>query len=116
MFKAGDRVRRINDSYNGMKVDDVATVDYISIVGHVRLREFEGDHSVKCLELLPEGPVRTVTRREIVPGVYGKVRVNECGIGGGVESIEMRPTRSPEELREASHIFNQLAEALEEKP
>lgn len=117
MFKAGDRVKYKNGETfsNGRLVN---TVDKIVDGGQVWLLETKTWIGVESIEheSPTKSPVRTVTRREIVPGVYGKVRVNECGIGGGVESIEMKPTRSPEELRESAHILNQLAEALEDKP
>lgn len=55
-------------------------------------------------------PVRL--RREIVPGPYGKVRVTV----GGFDSILVRcgDIYTAEELREAAHIFNQIAEAIED--
>lgn len=59
-------------------------------------------------------PIRTVTRREILPGVYGKVCVNEKGDGTGLDYIEMLGTLDANELREAAHILNQIAEVLEE--
>lgn len=122
MFKAGDRVRRVKDSHFGMKVDDVATVDHIGMANHVVLREFEGEHSVKCLELLTDGPVRTVTRREIVPGTYGKINVLAASRSNAViqllDSTGIEATKAialtAEELREAAHLFSQLAEVLEE--
>lgn len=55
-----------------------------------------------------EGPIRTVTRREIVPGDYGAVRVTEG------RYIHCRSMATAEELREAAHILNQLAEVLED--
>jgi hypothetical protein len=54
------------------------------------------------------GPIHT--RREIVPGVYGIVHVT---VRGNVE-IEEKDGYTPEELREAAHILNQIAEVLEE--
>lgn len=67
-----------------------------------------------------EGPVRTVTRREIVGGKYGRVRVNgrwEGGVIVFVEGID-HPTGAPvltaPELRAAAATFLELAEALED--
>lgn len=62
----------------------------------------------------PHVPSPIRTRREIVPGVYGKICVNERGAGYGIESITMLPTVNSDELREAAHILNQIAEVLEE--
>lgn len=60
-----------------------------------------------------DGPVRTVTRREVVPGVYGVVLVNEKGDGSGLESIYTTPTLDPDELRAAAAVLLELAGALE---
>lgn len=57
-----------------------------------------------------QGPVRTVTRKEIVSGVYGIVRVSYLD---GVTSLSLNPFDRAEELREAAHTLNQIAEALE---
>jgi hypothetical protein len=71
----------------------------------------------------PTGPVRTVTRKEIVVGEYGKVKVagkHSNGIAVGVRLI-VGPTggniadMTAEELRAAALVFTQLADALEEK-
>lgn len=54
-------------------------------------------------------PVRTVTRKEIVPGVYGGVV-----IGGNGSILLPQKVYKAEQLREAAHILNQIAEALED--
>lgn len=54
-------------------------------------------------------PIRTVTRREIVAGNYGIVAItksNKVMIAAGYYTAE--------ELREAAHILNQVAEVLQE--
>lgn len=54
-------------------------------------------------------PIRTVKRREIVAGNYGAVAItksNKVMIPAGYYT--------PEELREAAHILNQIAEVLED--
>lgn len=56
----------------------------------------------------PTSPIRTVTRREIVPGKYGIVTIKECGF------IHINTMGTPDNLREAAHLLNQIAEALEE--
>lgn len=73
------------------------------------------------IEPVSEGPIRTVSRREIVPGVYGSIYV------GGVQYKDVvalqffeRDPKAPmnlltsASLREAAHLFNQLAEVLDE--
>jgi hypothetical protein len=69
-------------------------------------------------------PIRIVTRREIVPGVYGRIKITGTYQGNRVTMDWDRNDiitaavpivgMSAEELREAAHLFNQLAEALEE--
>lgn len=56
----------------------------------------------------PASPVRTVTRKEIVPGTYGKVRVT-----GGMY-IHVNSMSTATELRAAITTLTQIAEALEE--
>lgn len=77
----------------------------------IRDKKSDGD----IVALWDEGPVRTVTRREIVPGVYGRVNVGRKGDGAGFTKVPVSMEYlfySAEELREAAHLFNQLAEAL----
>lgn len=61
-----------------------------------------------------DGPVLTVTRREIVPGTYGCVEVDVHSFGMNVVADFSGGKCTPEELREAARIFNQIAEALED--
>lgn len=56
----------------------------------------------------PASPVRTVTRKEIVPGTYGKVRVT-----GGMY-IHVNSMSTATELRAAIATLTQIAEALEQ--
>ena len=60
-------------------------------------------------ELAPTGPVRTVTRKEIVPGVYGNVIVWNDG-SGDVSVINMRTAT---ELRAVIATLTEIADALE---
>lgn len=69
-----------------------------------------------------KSPIRTVTRREIVPGTYGNVyvkgeisghplgRVCLVGVSTTTDAVGL----TAEELREAAHILNQIAEVLQE--
>lgn len=59
-----------------------------------------------------QSPVRTVTRKEIVPGVYGKVNVSLYQDGRPCVAVYF--PKDANELREAAHILNQIAEALED--
>lgn len=57
-------------------------------------------------------PVRTVTRREIVPGVYGTVTVSQTYCGEYKYCIE--PYATADQLRSAARIFNEIADVLDE--
>lgn len=62
----------------------------------------------ECQDEAPS-PILTVTRREIVAGNYGAVAItkrNKVMIAAGEYTAE--------ELREAAHLLNQIAEVLEE--
>ena len=94
--------------------------------------EYHPDHLVaEWVETDAEGPVRTVTRREIVPGVYGRVLVTEAGKGdagyGGVcvewcnrngephsQNYRDPALMTAQELRSAAMVLSQLAEALDD--
>jgi hypothetical protein len=52
------------------------------------------------------GPVRTVTRRDVVPGIYGRVCVEETGV------VSCESMRSPAELRAAAATLTEIADAL----
>jgi hypothetical protein len=53
-------------------------------------------------------PIREIRRREIVPGVYGIVDVRDKA-----GSIYIHAAPTADQLREAAHLFNQLAEFLD---
>lgn len=55
------------------------------------------------------GPIRTVIRKEIVPGKYGPLVV-----GGNGSILLPQACYTPDELREVAHTLNQIAEALED--
>lgn len=65
----------------------------------------------------PSGAVRTVTRKEIVPGTYGRVKV---GVSSGDASkpwVAIEATlATASELRAAAALFLELAAALEPQP
>jgi hypothetical protein len=66
--------------------------------------------SCKSAQVDEYGPIRT--RREIVPGTYGVIRIDKGSNGPVLDLWKANPTA--EELREAAHLFNQLAEVLED--
>lgn len=77
----------------------------------------------------PTGPVRAVTRKEIVPGIYGRLKITETQREGtyGDVCIQLvnragliHGSRDPDpalmtvaELRAAAITFNELADALD---
>lgn len=67
------------------------------------------------VEVVSSSAIRTVTRREIVPGKYGIVEVGEVSVSRAriATTVEYGFT-SVDQLREAANLFNQLAEVLEE--
>lgn len=86
-------VKRIGE--NGVYIKDEVGEGYF-----LRNGEFSD------LEKSPS-PIRTVTRREIVAGNYGIVAItknNKVMIAAG--------NYTPDELREAAHTLNQIAEVL----
>lgn len=55
-----------------------------------------------------KSPIRTVTRKEIVPGRYGNIHIDKGGL------VTMIATNKAANMRESAHILNQIAEALED--
>lgn len=55
-----------------------------------------------------DSPIREVTRREIVPGQYGRVHISEKLM------VRVDAIRTVEELDEAVHILNQVREVMVE--
>lgn len=59
----------------------------------------------------PTGPVRTVTRKEIVPGTYGKVKVDLYDDGSPLLRLDF--PKSIAEIRAAIATLTEIADALE---
>lgn len=57
----------------------------------------------------PAGPVRTVTRKEIVPGTYGRVRITNGGY------VHVNSMKDAAELRAAIATLTEIADAMENK-
>lgn len=118
-FKVGDRVRATDDDPQaeiGTIVSYYADIGYLVKFDHWRDgHEGEGDLpdgsgwwlNEDQIEPLNDGPVRTVMRREIVPGEYGPVTLY-----GDASATASYATAS--HAREAARIFNEIADALEE--
>lgn len=121
-FKVGDRVRVVNPRH--LSKDDLGKEFTISSDEKV----WDGEqswwgigvnwrHKESALELAvdaPASPVRTVTRKEIVEGVYGRVKVNDTGKTGLIGLWFEGHYFKPAELRAISATALALADALDE--
>lgn len=131
-FKVGDKVRRV---YGG---NPCAPIGFEAVLIHgsggvLAYRNKEGDlgsfnpNYWDLIEPAQSGPVRTVTttRKEIVPGVYGRLKITpivsrdqwknvaiQFVMRGDIKEIA-EAALSPSELRAAAETFTQLADALE---
>lgn len=125
MFKVGDRVKYKSGTAfsNGEFVNTVEKVSEENKVWFMETGKWARAQSIEHASPATS-PVRTVTRREIVPGTYGRIVVTgtykesrvtlnwegSSSIHTAVEIVGL----DAEELREAAHLFSQLAEVLEE--
>jgi hypothetical protein len=133
-FKVGDRVRVLRHrNYMGDEFSDYGIPPGTTITLKDRDETMDGVGFVMFaveemgdgfswvirsddIEHVTTSPIRTVTRREIVPGVYGargEVTVGKAGTSTMVK-ITIDSPMSKNHLREAAHLFNQIAEVLEE--
>ena len=71
-----------------------------------------GDANSDIIAEWQEGPVRTVTRKEIVPGVYGYVKVHDPG--SKFVRIDINDALGIAELRAAAATLIEIADALED--
>lgn len=124
MFKVGDKVRRVI-GWNGepQKVGYAGRIESISEEGEDRWLNFDdGSRGLeRSFELIEaQGPVRTetVTKRHIVPGVYGLLGVGVVDLGGKTVRIGFNGhmqeylSATPEDLDSLAMVASQLAEAL----
>lgn len=112
-FKVGDKIRRVSNAapwapigYETVVTGVPENLTYTDIKGnkgiYARTRDWE---------LVQDGPVRTVTRQEIVPGTYDGVVVSyEHDHRLTVHFMVERP--SPDALTRAAAVITALADAL----
>lgn len=113
MFKVGDRVLDISIQTRG-------TIMAIDPEGELSVEwegcEYDPEEAAfwPASDFVRLGPVRTVTRKEIVGGAYGDVTVGEVGPSGERVPICI-PNRfySAKEIRAAIATLLEIAEALE---
>lgn len=110
-FKKGDKVEVRNypaKHWLGCGVVDEA--DYGSIV--VNFDDGRRGGFDEEFVFPSDSPVRTVTRREIVPGAYGAVSVDDDFARTVVWLYDDEAVAS---LRSAARIFNEIADVIEEQ-
>lgn len=78
-----------------------------------RSHETAGDLISEWQDETPS-PIRTVTRREIVPGQYGLIEVVDVDENGASIWLPRNGRFHSETLREMAHTLNQIAEVLQE--
>lgn len=113
-FKVGDRVRALESVLGQFTAGHVYSVlDCDSCMVRINADDSgkRNGWGIEKFELAAScgacSPIRTVTRREIVPGVYGSVTVhNDMSVTVG--------RLDADKAREAAHILNQIAEVLED--
>lgn len=119
-FKVGDRVRRLTYNSRDMiagsewvvesTAESLANDEWISLVGYkggaCRSTNFE------LITPTQSPAIRTVTRREIMPGTYGGVTVERIPFAG-IE-IKYSGYGNVHNLREAARLFNDIADVLDE--
>lgn len=132
-FKVGDRVRDVSPHAMGLgtmagtivdKDEDGSWVIDWDATQFSRINWH--DHQLMRLSSSPTpSPIRTVTRTEIVPGVYGRLSVARqsgeepramIALADSLGNVTMTHHGwSIDELRAAALVLTQLADALEEK-
>lgn len=116
-FKIGQTLHRFKGVNNGIEagyVGTLAKVQHLDGDPDGPWLTFEDGHQgyAASFETVPEGPVRTVTRREVVDGLYGIVAVYR-----EQDQVRVTLTRedgTPDQLEAAARTLQQLAEALRE--
>lgn len=117
--RSGERVRASYDKNGIMKLSNGRPVFTATGRGNsVGGPDTENDIISEWPTETKDGPIREVRRREIVEGRYGNISVGHVQDGRVYLNVRddfgYEPF-TPEELREAAHLFNQLAEVLEEQ-
>lgn len=111
-FKVGDKVKHRDGSAfsNGKHIATVAEWGFGFKMGDsVALKETDTYISVNSIELVTNSPVRetTVVKKEIVPGIYGKVVAREDG------GVYMSTTSDRKELQKAIETLQIIHDAME---
>lgn len=118
-FKVGDKIRRVATPVRGAPIGfETVVVEPESDVGADRVWYRDRDEDIvhgdiNAFELISKGPIRTVTRQEIIPGTYDGVVVMGVDPGGELHvSLIPMATRDPDRLDRAAAVLTALAGAL----
>lgn len=131
-FNIGDKVR-ITESSRWFTEGEIGVIQSVCDIdedAYVKFDKVRLGHDcwhVNFSKMEPHsvGPIRTVTRREIVNGTYGRLYIERSNtskrVGVDITGDDEKLSYLGEiayldatELREAAHVLNQLAEALED--
>lgn len=109
--------RKVGPMYNGGHGDGFpwsahAWPHYYSNTG--RLDGADND-LIALWQDAPTGPVRTVTHKEIVPGVYGSLRVNIHPDGSVFLSMDDEVEHDASDIRALIVTLSDIADALEDQ-
>lgn len=115
--KVGDKVEFVHRGKNdlGYFMPETGSTHVVDEVGKAYGMSPRNDDSIwRIISRANKSPVREVTRKEIVPGVYGKVSVfkDDPHIN---HFIEVSDYMSRDDLIAARDVFNQLIEAMSDQ-
>lgn len=131
-FKKGDKLKCVRGWSQGVQAGHEYTVAYVSEVAEtLRVDGVSGFWDTDRFVPATRGPIRAVTRKEIVPGRYGVVNVGgaasiiEFGSPveaehkvhvsiGGFGMVMQTPYYNASELRAAAATLAEIADALDE--
>lgn len=120
MFKVGDRVKQKSTDdyvYKVLAIDNQGnysielTEDKIGGgIGNI----FTSVTDLNLELVTPSSPVQS--RKTLVPGVYGRVRLNDYPAGTGIASVQWQGSNlfTANELREVIQVLGEVADYLEE--
>ena len=115
-YEIGDKVVAVHempwiDGWHPGREYEVISTQYEGIYGQQILLDGVSGwiHNSHVKRAQPASPIRTVTRREIVPGEYGPVRLYDDH-SANVDCLHDAST-----ARAAARIFNEIANVLDEQ-
>lgn len=113
-FFVGQKVKRA-DGCEFSHGETIATISRVDVdkVWFEETCTYLENHKVIAFETV--GPIRTVTRREIVPGQYGHIEISDVNEEGASLWLPRNKRWTSGQLREAAHVLNQIAEVLEDE-